>query len=340
MTSRQETQHQGCTDFFLDLPPELRIEILNQTPLQDIRQFISASPALLGTFQRHRVSLLRHQLQNLLQVYGDERILPFAAFAVDLRALRAECQHLTASELEEKLRPALNSIDSEECIRQPSAGYLDLPTLEKAQSLIPELCLAYHHHQERAPSLTQRPSSQFLLEKAPYDDKFRFVERFLRFDCYCNIFYYGTQSLFSASRHVRTKFSSPFLLDRTSPIATERYPRTIISTIYKGHEDLINRLHRSLLLRQPKPVETPECWKQDVSTLRRNEFLDRSLYQERAYLFHLVLGGHPRFAMLKSLAAEEFEHYTLEEFYRVVTANPKQMEWLNQWLRDHRLRWR
>ncbi|KAF5977921.1 hypothetical protein FCOIX_6253 [Fusarium coicis] len=337
MTSRQEAQHQRCEDFFSDLPPELRMEILNHTALQDIRHLISASPALLRIFQRHRASLLRHHMQELLQSYGDQRILPFVAFTVDLRTLRAQSQHLTASELEEKLKPALNSIESQECIRQPIAGYLDLPTLEKAQNLVPELCLAHHHHHECPHTSTQRPSSHFLLEKAPCYHKFRFVERFLRFDCYCNMFYYRTQSLFSPLNDVKTKFSSPFL--HHPDVSVERFPNTIIYTIFQRHRDLISRLDRCLRSRQPTLVEAPDSSKQDVSALRIREFLGRNMLQEAAYVLHLLMGGYPRFAMLNSLTAEEFEHYTLEEFYKVITAIPKVEEWFNHWYRDHDLVW-
>ncbi|KAF5588158.1 hypothetical protein FPANT_6690 [Fusarium pseudoanthophilum] len=332
MTSLQETQHQGCEDFFSALPPEMRLEILKQTTLQDIRHLISASPALLRTFRRHRASLLRHHMQELLQVYGDERILPFVAFTMDLRALRAKSQHLTPSELEEKLKPALNSIESQECIRQPTTGYLDLPTLEKAQNLVPELCLAYRHHQEKHHTLTQRPRSHFLLEKAPCYHKLRFIEGFLRFDCYCNMFWYRNKSLFSTLNDVKTKFSSPFL-HHPDP-SVERFPNTIISTICKGYRDRINQLHLPLLPRHLDPVDTPENW-----TLRRDKFLDQCVFPEAAYFLHLLIGGYPRFAMLKSLTAEEFERYIHEDFYQFITANPKAGQWINQWFRDHDLRW-
>ncbi|KAF4501918.1 hypothetical protein FAGAP_1892 [Fusarium agapanthi] len=164
---------------------------------------------------------------------------------MDLRALRAEFQQLTASALEEKLKPALNSIISQECTRQPSTGYLYLPILEKAQNLVPELFRAFHTHQEQ---------------------------------------------------------------------------------IYRS--------------RQPKPVETPESWKQGVLTVRGNEFLDRRPLQGQSYLIHLGLGGYPLFAKLQSLTAKEFEDYTVEEFHQVVTADPSREDWTEQWTRDHDLRWR
>ncbi|KAF5594353.1 uncharacterized protein FSUBG_9455 [Fusarium subglutinans] len=317
MTSPQETQHQGCADFFSELPPELRMEILNQTPIQDIRLLISASPALLRIFQRHRASLLRHHLQYLLRFYGDKSILPFVVFTMDLRALRAQSQHLTASELEEKLKPALNSIQSRKCTRQPSAGYLDFQILEKAQNLVPELCRAFDTHQEGPYNSTPRPSSHFLLEEASWQVKFTFIEKFLRFDCYCNMFYYRTQSLFSISNRVETKLESPLLHHATNSV--ERFPRTIISTLFKGYQDLISRLDYSLRSRQPNPGDTPESPNQNISTLQRNEFLDRDMPQEQSYLSHLIMGGYPLFEKLQSLTAEEFEHYTLKEFYQVVT---------------------
>ncbi|KAF5978741.1 hypothetical protein FBULB1_6058 [Fusarium bulbicola] len=320
MTSPQETQHQGCADFFSELPPELRMEILKQTPLQDIRRLISASPALLRIFQKHRASILRHHLQDLLQFYGDKSILPFVVFTMDLRALRAQSQHLTASELEEKLKPALNSIQSRKCTRQPSTGYLDFRILEKAQNLVPEHCRAFYAYQEGPYNSAPRPSSHFLLEKASWQVKFTFIERLLRFDCFCNMFYYRTQSLFSLSNRGETKLQSPLLHHPNNSV--ERFPRTIISTLFKGYEDLINRLDSSLRSRQPNPVDTPDSTKQDISTLRRNEFLDRGMPQEQSYVTHLILGGYPLFAKLQSLTAEEFEHYTLKEFYQVVTVEP------------------
>lgn len=323
MTSLQTLQPQGCADFFSALAPELRIEILDRNPLQDMRHLISASPALLSIFQRHRSSLLRHHVQHLLKFYGDESILPFVAFTMDLRALRAESQQLTASELEEKLKPALNSILSQECTRQPTESYPALIVLEKAQNLVPELCRAFCTHQERL-------HSKLLLEDAPWHAKFRFIETFLRFDCYCNMFSYRTKSLFSTLEHAKAKFIRPFLHCPAIPI--ERYPRTITCTMFERHRCLISQLDNSLRSRQPKPVERPEIWKHDVSALRRKEFLNRDWLQEQGYLIHLLMGGYPLFAKLQSLTAEEFERYTLEEFYQVVTAETKGVEWMVQWI--------
>ncbi|KAF5566044.1 hypothetical protein FPHYL_3957 [Fusarium phyllophilum] len=339
MTSLQETQHQGCADFFSDLPAELRMEILNQTPLQDIRHLITASPALLRIFQRHRASLLRHHLQDLLHFYGHEIILPFVAFTMDLRALRAQTQHLTASELEEKLKPVLNSIQSQECTKQPSTGYLNLPTLEKAQNLVPELCRAFYTHRERRFFSSLKCSSNFSLERASWQAKFRFIERFLRFDCYCNIFYCRTHYLFSNLTDLKARFSNPFLHHPPSPGRISYYTSTIIQTILLGHRDLILQLHRSLRARQPKPLERPEGWKQDLLTLRKDQFLDRCESQEVWYALHLTMGGYPQLAMLKSLTEEEFEHYTLEEFYQVVTADPERGECVYQWFTDHDVYW-
>ncbi|KAG5763345.1 hypothetical protein H9Q72_008568 [Fusarium xylarioides] len=339
MTSLQETQHRGCADFFSDLPPELRMEILNQTPLQDIRHLITASPALLRIFQRHRASLLRHHLQDLLRIYGNEIIFPFVAFSMNLRVLRAQNKHLTGSELEEKLKPALNSIQSRECIKQPSTGYLNLPILEKAQNLVPELCRAFHTHRERLFFSTLESSSDFSLEKASWQIKFKFIERFLRFDCFCNMLYCRTHFLFGNLTDLKRRFSIPFLHRPPSPGRFSLHPNTIIQTILLGHQDLIRQLHRSLQSSQPNPLERPEGWKQDILTLRKDEFLERGGSQEMCYVLHLAMGGYPRFAMLKSLTAEEFEHYTLEEFYQVVTADPEREECVEQWLTDYDLHW-
>ncbi|KAF5639233.1 hypothetical protein F52700_4085 [Fusarium sp. NRRL 52700] len=338
MTPLQETQHYSCEDIFSDLPPELRMEILNQTPLQDIRHLISASPALLPMFQTYRASLLGHHLQDLLEFYGDESVLPFVAFTMDIRALRAQSQHLTASELEEKLKPALDSIQSEECIGQPPTGYLHLPILEKAQNLVPELCHAFHNHQERPYSSTPRPISHFLLEKASWQVKFTFIERFLRFDCYCNLFYYRTESLFSTSNDIKTKLRSP-ILHHPAIISVERFPSTIVATILHGCQMLLNLLDHYIRTRQPEPIDTPEKWNQDVLTMRRNGFVNRSAQQSQSIYFHLALGGFPLFAKLQCLKPEEFERYALEEFYQVVNAHPNPMEWSDRWTRDHDLSW-
>lgn len=143
MTSLQTLQHQGCADFFSALAPKLRIEILDRTPLQDLRHLISASPALLSVFQRHRSSLLGHHVQDLLKFYVDKSLLPFAAITMDLRAIRAEYKDLTVSELEEKLKPALDSVISQEYPKQPTENYPALAVLEMAQNLVPELCRAF-----------------------------------------------------------------------------------------------------------------------------------------------------------------------------------------------------
>ncbi|RKL41206.1 hypothetical protein BFJ72_g5634 [Fusarium proliferatum] len=323
MTSLQTLQHQGCADFFSALAPKLRIEILDRTPLQDLRHLISASPALLSVFQRHRPSLLGHHVQDLLKFYVDKSLLPFAAITMDLRAIRAEYKDLTVSELEEKLKPALDSVISQEYPKQPTENYPALAVLEMAQNLVPELRRAFDTYQENV-------GSKRLLEDAPWEAKFTFIEDFLRLDCYCNIFYYRTEFLFSTLNHAKKRFTRPFLYHPRAPV--EKYPWTFMCTMLKRYRGRITRLGDSLRSRQPKPVEGPGTWTQDVSALQVKEFLHRDGIQQHFYVIHLLMGGYPHFAKLQSLTAEEFERYTLEEFYRVVIAEPKGEEWMTQWI--------
>ncbi|CCT72056.1 uncharacterized protein FFB20_05672 [Fusarium fujikuroi] len=145
---------------------------------------------------------------------------------MDLRAIRAEYKDLTVSELEEKLKPALDSVISQEYPKQPTENYPALVVLEMAQNLVPELCRAFDTYQEKV-------GSKRLLEDVPWQAKFTFIEDFLRLDCYCNIFYYRTEFLFSTLNHAKKRFKRPFLYHPGAPV--EKYPWTFMCAMLKRY---------------------------------------------------------------------------------------------------------
>ncbi|SCV36963.1 uncharacterized protein FFB14_06351 [Fusarium fujikuroi] len=330
MSSPQKPPEQNITDIFSILPPELNIKILDRASFPDMRRVISASPTLLNIFQQHRSYLLGHYLQELLAFYGDESILPLAAFTMNLRLLRSRCQQLTPSEVEESLRPAMNSILLLEFTRPPMAGYLNLPLIEKAQKLLPELCRVFEMYQDERAGWHQRIRTSSLGEEDS-EDKFRYVERFLRFDCYRNIIYHQNQFLFDGIENIRNTFSHPFLLHPMFPDGWQhRDPcpgAFILDTLLSGHHSLLRRLDQSLASLQPQRLKKHEKWKRDVFPLRRNQWLEGEHWY---YKLHLCMGGFPRLILLQSLTPEDFEHYTLEAFYQIFTAKPKPEDWSEQ----------
>jgi hypothetical protein len=151
MPSLQNPQIKAAQASSRSYLPELNIKILDQLSLEDMRHLIMASPAVLQSFRRHRSYVVRHHLQGLLQFYLNESMLPLVAFTMCLRLLRSQCQQQTASEVEEILKPWLNAVLLLECTRSPAAGDLNLPMLNIALNLVPELFNSFKLYQnERA----------------------------------------------------------------------------------------------------------------------------------------------------------------------------------------------
>jgi hypothetical protein len=153
---------------------------------------------------------------------------------------------------------------------------------------------------------------------------------FLRFDCYCNIFYHQSQFLFDGIDYIRNKSFRPFILHptiRAGPRNREFETSGIIDAIFQCHKDLLKQLDHSLRSRQPKPLKRHERWKRDVLTLGRNQFLYRRSAQQWCYIFRLCIDRYPRIFFLQSLTPEDFEHYTLEGFYQIITTKPKTEDW-------------
>ncbi|KAF5637397.1 uracil catabolism 4 [Fusarium sp. NRRL 25303] len=192
-------------DGFGSLPLEINVYIMESLALNDLLSLTRASPGAWRYFQRDYAFIIRSHMARFYNHYADPAAIPLLGLLARLRLLRSQVKGKSRDVVEKQLKPLSDSILSLSFTEIPSRWESNLPILIAASDMIPELREVFYkwrNHQHNDP-----PE---LLDEIPQWGKWRFAESFLRFECFCCIFYHPDGFLFQDMWNLRTIFLGPF----------------------------------------------------------------------------------------------------------------------------------
>ncbi|KAF4944997.1 hypothetical protein FGADI_12256 [Fusarium gaditjirri] len=174
-------------DIFGELPDEAKAEILREMPLRNIQALTMASPAMLRYFRDREMSILKPHLNYLMEHYGNRNAIAAVIMTIRFRHMRERLRGKTVSEVEEGIRPLIESIKGKHSFKHtPYAQDPGLSVLAAVISLIPELIEAFRDWQ--LVSMELKPCKEGFrckernvpLQEIPAAEKWKFIESFFR----------------------------------------------------------------------------------------------------------------------------------------------------------------
>ncbi|KAM0548041.1 hypothetical protein ACHAPJ_010099 [Fusarium lateritium] len=320
MSPPPSTSESCPSDYVGSLPLELFLYVLNHLPLEDIYSLTRASPGARFYLNGHRLRILRRLMSIVHDHYVESGLIQLAFYAMRLRVIRAQFHNHTIPQIEEQVKPVLISIILLDFNHPNDCRQLSMPALVAAMNLFSEMCDAFLAYREQRPSFVsempefreiQRP--RLSLEDAPREARHAFIDSFLRFDCFRNIFYHSRSYMLTDMKGEREMFLKPF-----SPVVYNMsFPRYDIPRFIHGfHKNIISgaldaRLE-TISSERDRETVCPQGFR----------FPHRMLARKTYYLYNLYIQGFPLLLYLKKLPHQALQEYTVREFCETVRSMP------------------
>ncbi|KAG5748486.1 hypothetical protein H9Q72_005887 [Fusarium xylarioides] len=341
MPPQQETTP-PVRDRFDSLPLEINVFIMESLTLHDLLSLTHASPGAWRHFQQDYAFIIRSHITWFYDHYADPAAIPLLELLARLRLIRSQVKGKSRDVVEQQLRPVNDSILSLRFTEIPSRWESNLPVLVMAADMVSELRNAFRRWRGHW-------QNDFIkdLDKAPYWGTWRFTESFLRFECFCCIFYHPDGFLSQDMWNLRTIFLGPFLAGEAqipSDLAPS-YRRTlhgrgpyrwmtwdpygVTEFNFEAPYEFthwFDRLIKSvdISLRRKQARNTRRGKRPPLTTEQSEicDFLNRKQSEHRHFCYHLALQGNMVLVHLSSLNTEGLESYIVDAFTSVVASQP------------------
>lgn len=342
MPNQQEATPRAL-DSFGSLPLEINVYIMESLTLHDLLSLTRASPAAWRYFQKDHAFIIRSHIARFYDHYADPAAFPLLRLLAHLRLLRSQVKGKPRDVVEQQLRPVFDSILSLRSTEIPSRWDSNLPLLIMASDMIPELRKVFFSWRGHLRIYTEKE-----LDEAPYWGKWRFAESFLRFECFCCIFYHPDGFLCQGMWNLRTIFLRPFIAgEALVPIDLESW---LVRTVHNQapvrftmsynpnrptefnfwapyefkycFEDLVTSVDKSLRAKQKRTTRRRKWQPLTTEQSEICEFLNRKQSEHKHFCFHLALQGNMLLSHLSSLNTEGLDNYIVDAYTSVVTSQP------------------
>ncbi|CVK96104.1 uncharacterized protein FMAN_13993 [Fusarium mangiferae] len=323
------------------LPLEINIYIMESLTVHDLLSLTRASPAARRYFKKDYAFIIRSHIARFYDHYADPAAIPLLRLLARLRLLRSQVKGQSRDVVESHLKPVFDSIPSLHFMEIPLGWESNLPVM--ATNMIPELREVFFRWRGH-----RQNSSPKELDKVPYWGKWRFTESFLRFECFCCIFYHPDRFLSQDMWNLRTIFLGPLMAGEEALVPIDlapSYRRTVhgrgpykwmtwdpyevtrfdFKAPYKfthWFDELITSVDISL---REKQTRTTSRRKKSPLTTEQSEicdFLKRKRSEDKHFCFHLALQGNMLLTRLLCLKTEALEDYIVEAYASVVASQP------------------
>ncbi|KAG5803417.1 hypothetical protein H9Q74_014029 [Fusarium xylarioides] len=215
-------------DHFGTLPLELNVNIMSLLTLDDLLSLTRASPAESRYFRQDHSFILKSHLRRIYDYFRDSAAIPLLKLLTRLRSLRHRLKGKSRIEVEKQLQPVLDSILFLDFMDIPSGWESNLQALIAANNLIPELRGIFDIWKNR---WFQSNTPDKELDKVPRWECWRFVESFLRFECYCCLLYDPEGFLFQDMLQVKHVFLKPLVTATETPLPSDLRPWGLVEDI-------------------------------------------------------------------------------------------------------------
>ncbi|KAL6920663.1 hypothetical protein FSST1_004689 [Fusarium sambucinum] len=177
-------------DIFSSLPVELTTEIFSYLPPREILSAVNASLCLAKNFPEVRDRILLPHVQNFYLRFGQIDAVPLIEFLSELRSIRE--QHTAIADIEKHVEPVLDAMIALKVFEEPGRWRLTLPTLAKAEVLIPEMREMFIHHRlwKAAQTQSEAENQWLAFDEIPSWLVWSFAKSYMVFECHCCLFYH------------------------------------------------------------------------------------------------------------------------------------------------------
>ncbi|KAF5678522.1 uracil catabolism 4 [Fusarium denticulatum] len=306
--------------------------------LRDLLSLTRASHGAWRYFKKDYAFVIRSHIARFYNYYADPTAIPLLELLSRLRLLRPQVKGKSTDVVENHLRPVFDTILSLRFTEIPSRWKSNLPVLVAAMDMIPELRESFLRL--RGNNLPNE------LGKVPYWAKWRFTESFLRFECFCCIFYHPGGFLSQDMWNLRTIFLRPFMAgealvpsdlspsDRRTLWGYGRFrwmtwPYGVTEFNFKApyeftrwFDELIMSVVISLQRKQARATRRRKKPPPTTEHSEIRDFLKRKGSEHRHFCYHLALQGNMLLAHLSSLNTEGLESYIVDAYTSVVASQP------------------